>query len=336
MKLATLDNGTRDGKLVVVSADLTSYAEAQGIAPTLQSALDNWSHTEPQLRALSEQLVNQSVSIERFRERDALSPLPRGYQWLDGSAYVNHVELVRRARGAELPESFWSDPLMYQGDSAAFLAPRADIPLRDVSHGADMEAEVAVIVDDVPMGISPDAALEHIKLVMLVNDVSLRGLIPAELAKGFGFVHGKPPTAFSPVAISPDALGDRWKDGKLHGQLHVDYNSEPFGRADAGSDMTFHFGQLIAHAAHTRPLSAGTIIGSGTVSNKLNDGPGKPISDGGVGYSCIAELRMIETINQGAPTTPFMTPGDSVRIEMLDDEHHSFFGAIDQMIVDAH
>lgn len=335
MKLASLDNGTRDGKLVVVSDDLVWFAEAHGIAPTLQSALDDWQRSEPQLRALSEQLVSQSVARERFRERDALSPLPRAYQWLDGSAYVNHVELVRRARGAELPDSFWSDPLMYQGDSAAFLSPRADIPLQDVNHGVDLEAEVAVIVDDVPMGVTPEAALEHVKLLMLVNDVSLRGLIPAELQKGFGFVQGKPPCAFSPVALSPDALGTRWKDGKVHGTLAVDINGEPFGRADAGVDMTFNFGQLIAHAARTRPLTAGTIIGSGTVSNKLNDGPGKPINDGGVGYSCIAEIRTIETIHHGAPTTPFLMPGDTVRIDMVDDDgHHSLFGAIEQTVVD--
>jgi fumarylacetoacetate (FAA) hydrolase len=268
-----------------------------------------------------------------FHEHDALSPLPRAYQWADGSAYVNHVELVRKARNAELPETFWTDPLMYQGGSDAFLAPRAPIVMADEAWGIDMEGEIAVIVDDVPMGATPDQARDAIRLVMLVNDVSLRGLIPGELAKGFGFFQSKPSSAFSPVAVTPDDLGDAWDGGKLALPLRVDLNGKPLGRANAGDDMTFDFPAIIAHAAKTRPLRAGAIVGSGTVSNKDADGgPGRPVADGGLGYSCLAELRTVETILDGAPKTPFMHFGDTVRIEMMDAEGHSIFGAIEQTI----
>ena len=271
MKLASLRHG-RDGRLVVVSDDLAWFAEAGREVPTLQAALDDWAHAEPRLRAISEQLNAGAILRERFHEREAASPLPRAYQWADGSAYVNHVELVRKARGAKMPETFWTDPLIYQGGSDAFLGPRDAIPLRDEAWGCDCEAEVAVIVDDVEMGISAEAARGRIRLVMLVNDVSLRGLIPAELEKGFGFFQSKPSSAFSPVAVTPDALGDAWREGKLHLPMHVVLNGKPFGCADAGIDMTFDFGALIAHAAKTRDLAAGTIIGSGTVSNRGPDG----------------------------------------------------------------
>ncbi|EKF41233.1 fumarylacetoacetate (FAA) hydrolase [Nitratireductor indicus C115] len=332
MKLATLKNGRRDGRLVVVSRDLTRFADASFLVPTLQAALDDWARIAPHLAALAESLEHGAVPSDRFHEHDAMSPLPRAYQWADGSAYVNHVELVRKARGAEMPESFWTDPLMYQGGSDSFLGPRDPIVMADETWGIDMEGEVAVIVDDVPMGASPDEARNAIRLVMLVNDVSLRGLIPAELAKGFGFFQSKPSSAFSPTAVTPDELGDAWDGGKLHLPLSVDYNARPFGRANAGIDMTFDFPALIAHAAKTRPLSAGTIIGSGTVSNKLDGGPGKPVEEGGVGYSCIAEIRTIETIEDGKPKTPFMRFGDTVRIEMRDEQGHSIFGAIEQRV----
>jgi fumarylacetoacetate (FAA) hydrolase len=332
MKLASLKHG-RDGKLVVVSKDLTKATSAEAIAPTLQIALDNWVTCEPALRELSQQLEVGTVPSFRFREHEAASPLPRAFQWVDGSAYVNHVELVRKARNAEMPASFWTDPLMYQGGSDSFLNPRDAIVMADEAYGIDMEGEVAVVTGDVPMGVSAADAGQYIRLIMLVNDVSLRNLIPAELAKGFGFFQSKPSSAFSPVAITPDALGDAWRDGKVHLPLSVDLNGKPFGRANAGVDMTFNFGQLIAHAAKTRPLCAGTIVGSGTVSNKdLSGGPGKPVSEGGLGYSCIAEIRMIETINSGKPQTPFMKFGDTVRIEMKDKTGHSVFGAIEQEV----
>ena len=332
MKLASLKSG-RDGKLVVVSDDLAWCAEAVGIAPTLQAALDDWAHAEPELRALSEKVNYGTVERLRFREREAASPLPRAFQWADGSAYVNHVALVRQARGAKMPESFWTDPLMYQGGSDIFLSPRDTIPLKDPAWGCDFEAEVAVIVDDTPAGIDAKAARERIRLIMLVNDVSLRNLIPGELEKGFGFFQSKPSSAFSPVALTPDALGDAWRDGKVCLPLHVSLNGAPFGQANAGEDMTFDFGQLIAHAAKTRDLCAGTIIGSGTVSNRDADGgPGKPIAAGGRGYSCIAELRMVETIQTGKPATAFLHPGDRVEIEMRDATGHSIFGRIDQVV----
>lgn len=332
MKLASLKHG-RDGRLVVVSQDLAWFTDAFLIAPTLQAALDDWDRCEPELRALAESLEHGAVPRGRFHERDAAAPLPRAYQWADGSAYVNHVQLVRQARGAEMPESFWTDPLMYQGGSDGFLAPRDPIPLKDEAWGCDLEAEVVVVTGDVPLGASRDEALAAIRLVGLVNDVSLRNLIPAELAKGFGFVQSKPASALSPVFVTPDALGDRWKDGKLHGTLSVDLNGAPFGRADAGVDMTFDFGTLIAHLAKTRALGAGSILGSGTVSNRDADGgPGRPVAEGGLGYSCIAEVRTVETILRGKPETPFLKPGDTVRIEMLDEKHHSIFGAIEQVV----
>ncbi|CTQ52926.1 2-keto-4-pentenoate hydratase/2-oxohepta-3-ene-1,7-dioic acid hydratase (catechol pathway) [Roseibium album] len=332
MKLATLKDGSRDGKLVVVNDRLTYCTEADHIAPTLQAALDDWDQVAPKLKLLAESLSHEAVPMIRFHEHDALSPLPRAYQWADGSAYVNHVELVRKARGAKMPDSFWTDPLMYQGGSDTFLAPRDPIRMRDEAYGIDMEGEIAVVTGDVPMGISAEDAHDAIRLVMLVNDVSLRGLIPGELGKGFGFFQSKPSSAFSPVAVTPEVLGDAWKDGKLHLPLAVDLNGAPFGRANGAIDMTFDFGQLIAHAAKTRALSAGTVIGSGTVSNKLDGGPGKPLAEGGAGYSCIAELRMIETINNGEAKTPFLKFGDTVRIEMMDADGNSIFGAIEQTV----
>ena len=336
MKLATLKNGARDGRLVVVSKDLTKCTDAARIVPTLQAALDNWAVYAPRLAELAEQVEIGSVPTFRFHEHDCESPLPRAYQWADGSAYINHVELVRAARGAEVPESFYDDPLMYQGGSDAFLGPRDDIPLADLSWGCDMEGEIAVITDDVPAGVSEKDAAGHIKLILLCNDVSLRGLIPGELAKGFGFFQSKPPSAFSPVAVTPDELGDAWKDSLVHLPLRVDYNGEPFGRAEAGQDATFSLARLVSHAAKTRPLSAGTIIGSGTVSNKDADGgAGKPVSEGGRGYSCIAEIRMIQQLLKKSDLTPFMSPGDVVRIEMLDGEGHSIFGAIEQKVIPA-
>ena len=332
MKLASLKHG-RDGRLVVVSQDLNWFTDAFLIAPTLQAALDDWERCGPRLLALAESLEHEAVPRGRFHERDAASPLPRAYQWVDGSAYVNHVELVRRARGAEMPATFWTDPLMYQGGSDSFLSPRDPIPLADEAWGCDLEAEIVVVVGDVPQGATREQALEAIRLIGLVNDVSLRNLIPAELAKGFGFVQSKPASALSPVLVTPQALGERWKDGKLHGALNVQLNGQDFGKADAGVDMTFDFGTLIAHLAKTRSLGAGTIIGSGTVSNKDADGgPGKPVSEGGLGYSCIAEVRTVETILRGAAETPFLKHGDTVRIEMLDDRHHSIFGAIEQTV----
>jgi len=331
MKLASLKGG-RDGRLVVVSNDLQRYLLVGGPSGpnTLQAALDDWANARPALEALTVRV--EAGEGEAFNQADCASPLPRAYQWADGSAYVNHVELVRKARGAEMPATFWTDPLMYQGGSDSFIGPRDNIPMADEAWGIDFEAEIVVVTDDVPMGISADNAVDHIQLLMLVNDVSLRNLIPGELAKGFGFFQSKPSSAFSPVAVTPDELGDAWRDGKLHLPLLSFFNEEPFGKPDAGVDMTFHFGQLIAHAAKSRPLSAGCIIGSGTISNKLDDGPGKPIADGGVGYSCIAEIRTIQTINDGKPSTSFMQFGDRIRIEMNDADGASLFGTIDQVV----
>jgi fumarylacetoacetate (FAA) hydrolase len=334
MKLASLKEG-RDGRLIVVSRDLTKACPAGDIAPTMQAALDNWDHCRPLLDATYHSLnVGGARDIFDFDPAACASPLPRAYQWADGSAYVNHVELVRQARGAVLPESFWSDPLMYQGGSDSFIGPRDDIQAISEDHGIDFEAEIAVITGDVPMGTSPEAAIGHIRLLMLVNDVSLRGLIPNELGKGFGFFHGKPSSAFSPVAVTPDELADSWDGEKLHRPLVSTLNGEMFGKPEAGEEMTFSFPQLVAHAATTRPLSAGTVVGSGTVSNRDADGSaGRPVSDGGLGYSCIAEIRMIETIANGKPSTPFMRFGDTIRIEMLDAAGASVFGAIDQKVV---
>ena len=335
MKLASLKHG-RDGRLAVVSDDLAYFADASHVVPTLQSALDDWDRFEPLLRNLATDLEHGAIPRERFHERDAAAPLPRAYQWADGSAYVNHVALVRQARGAEMPDSFWHDPLMYQGGSDAFLGPRDDIPLADEAWGCDLEAEVVVVTGDVPQGVSREDALGFIRLVGLTNDVSLRNLIPGELAKGFGFFQSKPASSFSPVFVTPDALGPRWSGGKLKGVLEVDLNGAPFGRADAGEDMTFDFGTLIAHAAKTRKLGAGTVIGSGTVSNRdSNGGPGRPVADGGLGYSCIAEVRMVETILGGEPRTGFLKHGDRVSITMRDERHHPIFGMIDQGVVAA-
>ena len=331
MKLASLKAG-RDGQLVVVSRDLQKYADASSIAPTLQAALDDWEELSPKLQALADKLEAGDVTAHDFDESACDSPLPRAHQWADGSAYVNHVELVRKARNAEMPDSFWTDPLMYQGGSDSFLGPRDSIRMEDEAWGIDMEGEVAVVTGDVPMGVSEAAAGDYIRLIMLVNDVSLRGLIPGELGKGFGFFQSKPSSAFSPVAVTPDELRDDWQDNKVTRSLMVDYNGKPFGRAEAGVDMTFSFARLIAHAAKSRPLGAGTIIGSGTVSNKLDGGPGKPVAEGGVGYSCIAEIRMIETIENGSPETSFMKFGDTVKIWMEDENGHSIFGAIDQAV----
>jgi fumarylacetoacetate (FAA) hydrolase len=332
MKLATLKDGSRDGKLVVVSRDLTRCADASFLARTLQAALDDWRRIAPHLAALAQSLEVGSVPSRRFHEHDAHSPLPRAYQWADGSAYINHVELARKARGAEMPESFGTDPLIYQGGSDAFVPPRDPIRMADEAWDVDCEAEVAVIVDDVPMGADVGEAREAIRLVMLVNDVTLRALTGPELAKGFGFFQSKPSSAFSPVAVTPDELGEAWDGGKLHLPMMVDLNGKPFGRANAGVDMIFDFPALIVHAARTRLLSAGTIIGSGTVSNKLDGKPGKPVSEGGAGYSCIAEQRVIETIESGEPKTPFLRFGDKVRIEMKDKAGRSIFGAIEQTV----
>jgi fumarylacetoacetate (FAA) hydrolase len=332
MKLATLKDSTRDGRLVVVSRDLTRCSEVGHIARTLQAALDDWEHAGPRLARVAEGIETGAQPTMRFHEHDAASPLPRAYQWADASAYVNHVELVRKSRNMDMPASFWTDPLMYQGGSDSFVAPRDDIPLIDEALNLDMEAEVAVIVGDVPMGASATECLEAVALVMLVNDVSLRALAMGEINKGFGFFQAKPSSTFSPVAVTPDELGEAWQGGKLHLPLSVDLNGKPFGRANAGIDMTFDFGRLIAHAARTRPLAAGTIIGSGTVSNKMSDEPGKSLADGGAGYSCITEMRMVETLMHGAAKTPFLTFGDVVRIEMKDRTGHSIFGAIEQKV----
>ncbi len=339
MKLATKKNGTRDGLLMVVSKDLTRCVPAtevfhpRSLAPTMQVALDNWEAVAPQLEEIYTTLNNGTVTgFEEFEAHYCESPLPRAYQWADGSAYVNHVELVRKARGAQMPESFWTDPLMYQGGSDAFIGPCDNIEFASDEWGIDFEGEVAVVTGDVPMGASIAEAQESIRLIMLVNDVSLRGLIPAELAKGFGFFQSKPSSAFSPVAVTPDELGDAWYENKVHLPLVSTYNHKPFGRPNAGVDMTFDFADLIVHATKTRPLSAGAIIGSGTVSNKQGTDHGTSIEEGGVGYSCIAEVRMIETIRDGKPATNFMSFGDSIKLEMFDVEGNTIFGAIDQQV----
>ena len=320
MKLASLSAG-RNGRLAVVSDDLTRMLPVEGGATTLQGALDDWAATEPMLRDLARQVSDGGG--ESFNQRDCLAPLPRGLQWLDGSAYLHHVQLVRRARGADMPPSFFEDPLMYQGASDRFLAAHDPIVANDEEWGIDLEAEVAVVIGDVPAGASVDEAREAIRLVMLVNDVSLRNLIPAELAKGFGFVQSKPLTACSPVAVTPDSLGQSWDGSRLHGRLSVKINGVGVGRVDAGVGMHFDFPTLIAHAAKTRPLSAGTVIGSGTVAN---DEPN-------AGSSCIAEIRSLETVRDGKPTTPFLRHGDRVCIEMLNTDGKSMFGAIDQEVI---
>jgi len=330
MKLASLKDG-RDGQLVIVSRDLSKAVDASDIAPTLQAALDEWDVVSPQLAARYELLNAGQGESFAFDQAACDSPLPRAYQWLDGSAYLNHVELVRKARGATVPESFYEDPLMYQGGSDTFIGPRDAIIAADEAYGIDMEAELTVITDDVPMGVSAKEAEQHIKLIMIVNDVSLRGLIPGELAKGFGFVQSKASSAFSPVAVTPDEI-EAWDGGTIDLPLLVDYNGAPFGKANVKTDMTFNMGQLVAHAAKTRHLCAGTIIGSGTVSNKFEGGEGKKIEYGGVGYSCIAEIRMIEKIQTGEFITPFMRFGDTVGIEMNDAEGNSIFGRIENIV----
>ena len=333
MKLASLKNG-RDGRLLVVSQDLRRAVLADEIAPTLQDALDDWDHIEPSLLDLATRLEMGAAKDHPFEPSACASPLPRAYQWADGSAYVNHVALVRQARNAEMPPSFWTDPLMYQGGSDSFLGPNDPIRIDDPAWGGDFEAEVAVITGEVRQGASIEEARGAIRLVMLVNDVSLRGLIPNELAKGFGFFQSKPSSAFSPVAATPESLGEAWDGGKLHLPLLTHLNGDLFGKPDAGVDMTFDFPTLIAHAARTRPLAAGSIIGSGTVSNRDSDGgPGKPVAQGGLGYSCLAEIRTIETILEGKPKTPFLAPGDRVHIEMKDSAGQSVFGAISQSVV---
>lgn len=334
MKFATYRNGTRDGQLMLVSRDLAKAVAVPAIAATLQEVLDDWDAVAPQLEKAYQALNNGELSdAEKFDESLCESPLPRAYQWADGSAYVNHVELVRKARNAEMPPSFWTDPLMYQGGSDDFLGPKDDIEMADTSWGIDFEGEIAVITDDVPMGVEAAEAGQYIRLLMLVNDVSLRGLIPNELGKGFGFFQSKPSSAFSPVAVTPDELGEKWRDNKVHLPLLSYYNNKPFGKPNAGEDMTFDFAQLVAHAAKTRHLGAGAIIGSGTVSNKQGTDHGSAIAEGGVGYSCIAEVRMIETIRDGQPSTGFMQFGDTIKIEMTDAQGHSIFGCIDQKVV---
>ncbi len=324
MKLASLKAGGRDGTLIVVSDDLKKAVDVEGIVPTLQKALENWQGVHNELDQVYA-LLNAGEARDAFAlDMKALaSPLPRAYQWLDASTYLNHVELVRKSRGAEMPESFLTDPLMYQGGSDVLLGPHDDIPIPDEKAGIDFEAEVAVVTDDVPMGVTPEDAVSHIKLVMLVNDVSLRYLAMPEIAKGFGFLQAKPASAFSPVAVTPETLGDAWKDGKIHLPLLSYYNGKEFGRPNAGVDMVFNFPTLIAHAARTRHLSAGTIIGSGTVSNK----------DKSVGSSCIVEKRTIEKLESGESVTPFMNYGDKVKIEMRDTQGKSIFGAIEQKVV---
>ena len=321
MKLASLKGG-RDGTLVVVSRDLRWQMPVPEIAPTMQRALDDWANAAPALQGVYDELNAEGAGTAAFEPKTAHAPLPRAFQWADGSAYVTHVELVRKARGAEMPASFWTDPLMYQGGSDSFIGPTDPILAGDEAWGIDFEGEVAVITDDVPMATDSAHAVSHIKLVMLVNDVSLRNLIPAELAKNFGFFQSKPASAFSPVAVTPDELGEAWQDAKVHLPLKVWLNDSLFGEPNAGVDMTFSFAELIAHAAKTRALGAGSIVGSGTVSNK----------SGNVGSCCIAERRTLEQIENGAPTTPFMKFGDRVRIEMFDSSGHSIFGAIDQRV----
>lgn len=323
MKLASLKNNTRDGQLVVVSKDLSLAVKVSDIANTLQIALDNWDVISPKLQNVYDALNKGELeNTFSFEEEQCESPLPRAYQWADGSAYVNHVELVRKARNAEMPETFWTDPLMYQGGSDAFIGPRDSIPVASEDYGIDFESEVAVITDDVPMGASPEQAASHIKLLMLVNDVSLRNLIPGELAKGFGFFGSKPSSAFSPVAVTPDELANEWDGAKLHLPLTTHLNNEMFGQPNCGVDMTFDFPTIVAHAAKTRPLSAGCIVGSGTISNY----------DRSAGSSCLAEKRMLEIIADGKPSTSFMKFGDTVRIEMFDKNGASIFGAIDQVV----
>ena len=321
MKLASLKSG-RDGKLIVVSRDLATYVSAEDVAPTMQAALDDWAGAEGKLRAIYDDLEAGKLDASDFDPAQCAAPLPRAYHWVDGSAYVTHVELVRKARGAELPDSFWTDPLVYMGASDAFIGPNEDVEVESENWGIDFEAEVAVITDDVPAGISVDKARDHIKLVAILNDVSLRNLIPGELAKQFGFYQSKPWTSFSPVFVTPDELGDAWDGTKIHLPLHAILNGETVGKPNAGVDMTFDFTQLINHVAKSRSLVAGTVIGSGTVSNKGSK----------EGSCCLAEVRCLETIADGKPSTPFMSFGDRIEIDMFDKDGNSIFGRIDQKI----
>lgn len=343
MKLATLRNGTRDGELVIVSRDLTKAVRAAdtiaGLA-TLRQFLDDWDayalaaeRIAAELESATREDSASRLPMFDFQPRLAMAPLPRAYQWADGSAYINHVELARKARGAEMPASFHTDPLMYQGCSDVFIGAMEPVVVADEAWGIDLEGELAVIVDDTPMGVTTADALDHVRLIALVNDVSLRNLIPNEIAKGFGFFHGKPASSFAPVAVTPDELGPAWHDGKVHLPMLASINGKLIGQPNAGLDMTFSFADLIAHAAKTRRLGAGTIIGSGTVSNKLDGGPGKPVEEGGAGYTCLAEVRVVETLLAGAPRTPFLKFGDRMRLEMRDARGASIFGAIDQTIV---
>jgi fumarylacetoacetate (FAA) hydrolase len=325
VKLATLKRGGRDGRLALVSRDLTRCLLVPGIAPTLQAALDDWTLVAPRLadRAAMLELASSNADVMPFDPAQCAAPLPRAYHWVDGSAYVNHVELVRKARGAEMPATFWTDPLVYQGGSDDMLGAHDDVPFGDEQWGIDLEAEVAVITDDVPMGTQAEAAAKHIKLLVLVNDWSLRGLIPGELAKGFGFYQSKPATSFSPVAITPDELGDAWRDSRVHLPLSSRINGQDFGSPEAGIDMTFNFAQLISHVTRTRKLGAGAIVGSGTVSNY----------DRSRGSSCVAEKRMLEQLERGGPVTPFLKFGDRVSIEMRDGQGHNLFGTLDNKVI---
>lgn len=335
MKLASLKHG-RDGRLVVVSRDLTRAADASAVALTLRQALDDWDAAAPRLQEIAAALEAGRIGHMPFDPKQCHSPMPRSFGWADGSAYVNHVALVRKSRGAELPASFWTDPLMYRGASDGFIGPCDPIRAGDTAWGIDLEAEVAVVIGDVAQGTTAQAAKSAIKLLMILNDVSLRNLIGPELAKGFGFVQSKGQTAFSPVAVTPDELSSAWDGGKVNLPLLSFVNGQPFGKPNASVDCTFDFPTLISHAVKTRPLHAGAIIGSGTISNRDKDGgEGKPIAEGGVGYSCIAEIRSVETIRHGAPKTPFLNFGDRVRIEMHDAQGRSIFGAIDQEVVRA-
>ena len=324
MKLASLKTGGRDGSLIAVSRNLEHFVLATGIADTLQAALDDWHQAAPRLNALYSELNDGTCSdIQKLDVEKLAAPLPRAYEFVDGSAYLPHVDRVRKARGAKVPESFYVDPLMYQGTSAGFLGPRDPVPVVSEEYGIDFESEIIVITDDVPMAVTAEDAESHIQLVGLINDVSLRNLIPAELAKGFGFLQSKPRSALSPVLVTPDELGEHWRDSKLSLPLHSTLNGSFFGQPEAGVDMQFNFAQLVAHAARTRPLTAGTIVGSGTIANE----------DTAKGASCLAEIRMLEIISDGKPSTPFMKFGDRIRIEMFDSNGESIFGAIDQKIV---
>lgn len=325
MKLATLRDETRDGKLILVRRDGQVYAHASDIAPSMQAALDNWDDVEPRLKQRAAALEEGRVETHNLDTAKLHSPLPRAYEWIDGSAYINHIVLVRKARGAEPPETLETDPLIYQGGSGTFLGPREDIPLADPEWGLDFEAEMAVVLGDTPQGVSADEALDYVRLILVVNDITLRNLIPTELAKSFGFFQSKPSSAFSPFAVTPDELGDAWKDGRVHLPLKSHYNGELFGDPDAGPEMHFSFRDLIAHIAKTRPFTAGTILGSGTVSNE----------DRSRGSSCLAEKRMLEKIDTGEFKTPFMKVGDTVTIEMHDAKGDNIFGSIEQKVVSA-